>query len=265
MAINRVSSEALIVAYYLSRFDDAAYSNLGFDNKTRAHSALGNMLATNPNTLKLRRDDFDPLHGHRVGWYQTKLSPRLAKVVETFQELSIEELNDIVLEILTDPKKFRSTVEWQSILLPIDLSSGPKRKFDFPFIARGPTGRHAEEFFVAWHKSYSLPIAGNLSDKRDFGCGYDFLIEMDGKEFFVEVKGLDGSEGGVAFTSKEWDTAREKKEKYFVVLVRNLSTVPDPLVIQNPAKVLNAKKYIYRPVQVRWTVSESELRSHSKD
>ena len=261
MAVNRVSSEALVVAYYLSRFDNAAYSNLGFDNKTRAHRALGNMLAANPNTLKLRRDDFDPLHGHRAGWYQTKLSPRLAKVVESFQGLTIEELNDVVLEILTDPKKFRGTAEGKSILLPIDLDDGSKRKVDAPFVVRGPTGRRAEEFFVAWHNSTSLPIAGTLSDKRDLGCGYDFLLDTGGKEFFVEVKGLDGPKGGVAFTSKEWDTARKEEEQYFVVLVRNLSTVPEPVVIQNPGKVLKAKKYIYRPVQVCWTVSDLELRS----
>lgn len=91
-------SIALIIAYYLSKFDKVAYEKLGYSSTTATHAEVGRILGVNPNSVKNMRDEFDPLHGNnRRGWYQRPLRQSRAEVVESFQELSEEELRDIVL------------------------------------------------------------------------------------------------------------------------------------------------------------------------
>ncbi len=240
--------QALIVAYYLSRFDDEAYSALGFPGrqKTTAHKSLGEFLSVNPNSLKNRRDDFDPLHGHRAGWHQYKLNEKLRNVVESFQDLDFAEMTDIVKEIISN----------HSVATEIGKSIGEVDKYDkskqrAEFIPRGITGENAELHFKKWYSLNQLPIAGQLIDKRHDGCGYDFLIENNFSKAFIEIKGLDQEEGGTSFTSKEWDMAKNYGEEYFLVLVSNLSAVPEVNIVQNPFAKLSATKYIYRPIHNR--------------
>jgi len=251
-------SLALIVAYYLSKFDKIAYEKLGFSSSRATHAEIGRMLGVNPNSVKNMRDEFDPLHDNpRVGWYQRPLRPSRAKVVESFQDLSEEELRDVVLEILTNPE-FVSSDDFSDVVTPISKRE-KKRKGKSVFIVRGPTGRKAEEHFMAYHKDHGIPESGELKDTRDQGCGYDFAIINPGKEIKIEVKGLDGDSGGITFTSKEWYTARSNGENYYLVIVRNVSSEPDFQIIQNPYEVLFPKKSVFTTVQVRWDVSETEL------
>lgn len=251
-------SLALIIAYYLSKFDMLAYEKLGFTTSKAAHVEVGRILGVNPNSVKNMRDEFDPLHDNpRAGWYQRPLRPSRAKVVESFQDLSEEALRDVVLEILTNPQ-FASSDDFSDVISPIS-----KRKTECTgksvFIIRGPTGRKAEEHFMAHQSEHGVPEPGRLLDMRDHGCGYDFAIITEDKELHVEVKGLDGDYGGITFTSKEWDTARLSGDNYYLVIVRNVSTKPDFQVIKNPHKILSPKKSVFTTVQVRWNVSESAL------
>lgn len=136
------------------------------------------------------RDEFDPLHDNpRAGWYQRPLRPSRAKVVELFQDLSEVEIRDIVLGILTN-SDFVSTDDFSDVLTPI-LRRKKKRKGKSVFIVRGPTGRKAEEHFMAYHAANGLPEPGELHDTRDHGCGYDFAIITTDGVLQVEVKGLD--------------------------------------------------------------------------
>jgi hypothetical protein len=259
------NSLALIVAYYLSKYDDLAYEQLGFKKrqKTAAHEELGRILGVNSNSVKNMRDEFDPLHDNpRAGWHQRPLRPSRAKVVEQFQEMSQEELRDLVLEILTNPD-FSHSDDFDDIIEPISKRE-TKRKSKPIFIVRGPTGRKAEEFFVSHHRNFSLPATGKLTDMRDQGCGYDFEITSSDKKFQIEVKGLDGLSGGIAFTSKEWDVAQKMRDSYFLVVVRNISTSPVITIIQNPASVFAPKKNVFTTVQVRWNLSDADLRKGSQ-
>jgi hypothetical protein len=144
------------------------------------------------------------------------------------------------------------------VIDPISKRSS-KRKGKSVFIVRGPTGRKAEEFFIKFHSEKGLPMPGELKDTRDYGCGYDFSIVTSEKDFQVEVKGLDGDSGGITFTSKEWDTSRQKGDSYFLVIVRNVSSEPKVQIIQNPYKVLSPKKSVFTTVQVRWNVPDQEI------
>lgn len=258
MEMKENHSLALIVAYYLSKFDDDAYSNLGFTAKVTAHREIGRLLGVNSNSVKNMRDEFDPYHENtRVGWYQRPLRPSRTKVLESFQELSEVELREIVLEILTNPD-FRHSEDFSDIIEPISKRS-KKRKGKEVFILRGPTGRKAEEAFIQLHQSGSSPFNGELIDKREYGCGFDFEIINDDGPIQVEIKGLDGESGGVLFTSKEWETAKQRKDSYHLVIVRNVSKKATFQFLQNPAGILNPKKNIFTTVQINWNVSPAEL------
>ena len=66
---------ALIYSYYLSRFDTAALKNLGFNTWNEAYLFASNKLDVNKHSVKNWRDEFDPIHGFRAGWYQRPMSP----------------------------------------------------------------------------------------------------------------------------------------------------------------------------------------------
>jgi hypothetical protein len=252
-------SLALICAYYLSKFDQAAYKNLGYSSKKDTHESIGQILNVKPNSVKNMRDEFDPLHeNHRAGWYQRPLSPSRVKVVEAFQDLSEEELRDIVLEIINNPL-FSLSDDFDDIVSPISKRNR-KRKGKTVYIIRGPTGRRAEKIFMDYHQNTQKPSPGKLRDRRDHGCGYDFEIEQQSKKIFVEVKGLDGESGGIVLTSKEWDVAKKFGDEYFLAIVRKVSDSPDIQIIQNPGKKLSPQKNVFMTVQVRWNISDRVLR-----
>jgi len=251
-------SLALIVAYYLSKYDMIAYERLGFQSSTATHAEIGRILGVKPNSVKNMRDEFDPLHDNpRAGWYQRPLRPSRAKVVESFQDLSEEELCDVVLEILTNPD-FITSDDFEDVINPI-VRRDKRRASKSVFIVRGPTGRKAEELFAEYHRQTGKPILGDLVDMRDHGCGYDFEITGSGQSVQIEVKGLDGDTGGIVFTSKEWDVAKKKGGSYYLAIVRNVSGMPNFQIIQNPASILSPKKSVFTTVQVRWNVTDIEL------
>jgi hypothetical protein len=239
----------MVVAYYLSKYNDSAYKALNHGTKTKTHEAIGYALGVNKNTVKNMRDEFDPLHENkRAGWYQRDLRPSRQKIVELYQHLQEEELRDLVLEILENKNALDGDTSPDLIEVLDETNANPI------FIVRGITGRKAEEIFLEFHKRNALPLHGEIIDKRDYGCGYDYEISGESKAY-IEVKGLDGDSGGISFTSKEWDVAQKEGEKYFLVLIKNVSSTPTVEIIQNPAKTLKPKKYIFTTVQIRWNLA----------
>ncbi len=65
---------ALNLSYYLSCFDKIAYEHLGFGKQQLTHKRIGEILGINPNTIQNWRDQFDPIHGNRKGWYQREMT-----------------------------------------------------------------------------------------------------------------------------------------------------------------------------------------------
>jgi hypothetical protein len=255
--MDEARSLALIVAYYLSKFDQTAYKHLGLGSVTATHQKIGQALGINPNSIKNVRDEFDPLHDNpRAGWHQRPPRPSRAKVVQAFQHMSEEELRDVVDEILNNPD-FRRSEDVSAVVEPIHRELARKGKA--VFVIRGPTARKAEEAFITHHRDSSSPIPGTLVDKRDHGCGYDFEIQAEGQSCLVEVKGLEADSGGILLTSKEWHVAKEEGDRYFLAIIRSVTRNPSVQIIKNPASVLNPKKSVFTTVQVRWTVSGSEL------
>lgn len=232
------------------------YNNLGFGNMNETHQKVGKILETNPHTVKNMRDQFDPLHGHRVGWYQEPLSPSRVRIVQAMEDLDEIQIREIVKDILSG--KINDHLEGKEQLLKIaseDIKGSSTQKF----ILRGPTGKAAEECFQKHFSDNKKPIDGKLIDCRDLGVGYDFRIEAATEKYFVEVKGLSEFTGGVLFTNKEWATAKEHGEKYFLCVVSNLNKKAEIVFIQNPAEKLNPKKNIYTSIQISWSVTQNQL------
>lgn len=245
----------LYVAYYLARFSKTAYENLGFGNMYISHQKIGEILSVPANTVRNWRDEFDPLFGHRAGWYQRPMTQSRIRVVEALKDLDEISVRAIVLDILN---RNAQSKEYETEQL-IHIVSDKEPDFETnKFILRGPTGKAAEEYFINQFNEGKTPFTGKLIDCRDFGCGYDFKIERS-EIIYVEVKGLAGEKGGILFTNKEWQVANDFGKAYILCLVKNVEDKPEIKFINNPAQVFNPEKNIHTVIQVSWTVSEKEL------
>jgi hypothetical protein len=245
----------LYVSYYLARFDKAAYENLGFGNQLETHDKIGELLSINPHTIKNWRDEFDPLFGHRLGWYQRPLTLSRVQVAQALDELDETQIFEIVKDILFKVSGDAEDLEQLTDIVKTDDQKRKKSKY----ILRCPTGKAAEKFFIDYFIENQKPIAGKLMDCRDLGVGYDFKIEGKNGSCFVEVKGVSQYSGEVLFTGKEWIVAQREGVNYFLCVVSNLNTEPNILFIQNPADKLKPKKNIYTSIQICWNVSQNQL------
>lgn len=248
---------ALIVAYYLARFDREALNNLGFTSFNEAFEITAERLRVKKNYVKLRRDEFDPIFPWRQGW-KRQMDRQIVRTIETFQDIDETDLRDIVKKLL-ESREYREGDEIQQITA--SLSKSPKVRFGkSKYVLRAPTGIKAEKYFIDHFNKYQLPIGGKLMDTRDLGCGYDFKVITENAEYFIEVKGVSGFEGGILFTNKEWKTAQIHGTHYYLAVVENLEKNPEIIFIKDPTSTLKGKKNIYTTAQIQWSVSEKSLR-----
>jgi hypothetical protein len=248
----------LYVSYYLSRFNMVGYNNLGFAHMNEAHAEIGRLLDVNPNTVKNMRDEFDPLHNFRVGWYQKPLTASRTHVVEAMQSLDEFQIRTIALKILRNSIVDSTDIRNLLDVVSEDESEEQENKKG-AFILRGPTGRKAEEYFIDHYKQFKLPVSGELRDTRDLGTGYDFHIRTEEEDHYVEIKGIADLTGGVLFTGKEWEMATKHQDRYHLVIVSGLDKNPSINMIANPQQKLEAKEQIRKTIQVSFSVSANQL------
>jgi hypothetical protein len=252
---------ALIVSYYLSRFDKDGLKKLGFSSFNEAFEIFANKLNVKKNYIKLSRDEFDPIFPWRRGW-QRPMDKRIIKTIETFEDFNESDLRDILLNILNN-HEYAISDEAKEIAGSLQTFSNVKTTKG-KFILRAPTGRQAEEYFIEYYNQNFQPVKGLLRDTRDFGCGYDFEIHTGDNVYYIEVKGLTEISGGVLFTNKEWQTALTSENSYYLAIVRNLKNNARITFIQNPASVFRAKKNIYTSLQIQWSITEDELNNYGE-
>ncbi len=245
---------ALVVAFYLSKFDTDALTQLGYTTFKEAFADIAGQLGVKPGSVKNKRDDFDPMFSNaRAGWHQRELGPSRVKVLNLFNDLSFDALSGFVRDLLKSPT-YRESVEVKDILDVLKRERDDSGRF----VPRGATGRMAEELFLEWFREGKTPFRGSIEDKRDAGCGYDFLIRDGNARQLVEVKGLSNEEGGMLLTDKEWQTALVNSD-YAIVLFANLQADPKLQVIRNPALLLNPRRTVNLAVTVAWQVSAAQL------
>jgi hypothetical protein len=244
------------VSYYLSRFDTIAYQNLGFGNKSETHNRIGEILNINPLTIRNWRDEFDPYFGHRLGWHQVKLRPTLVYMMEALQDMDEPEVKELVMEVLYGGYEQKpENLENLLTIMPVEDTVIQQDTF----ILRTPTGRKAEDFFIEYFRKNEQPVSGKLIDTRDLGVGYDFKIIADKREYYIKVKGTSEVTGGVLFTTKEWEMAKQNGDSFFLAIVADLNNIPVIKFIQNPAMKLAAKKSIVKVIQINWAISNNEI------
>ncbi|MFO0782842.1 MAG: DUF3883 domain-containing protein [Phycisphaerales bacterium] len=246
----------MVCGYYLSRFDDVAYENLGYGTHQATHQALGTALNVPAESIKNWRDEFDPVHDNaRQGWHKREMYPSRRRAIEALGDLAHDELLTLVTSIAAAPEG--QTAE--ELLAAISDPDGLEGDAASTFCLRGLTGERAERAFMEFHARHAIPLPGQLIDRRYEQCGFDFEIVGDAARAFIEVKGLAGTNGGVTFTEKEWRTARDKGDSYFLVLVRNAASTSRIVLIPNPGQVLKAQMRIFTTVQVGWSVGQRAL------
>lgn len=252
---------ALIVSYYLSKFDRKALQCLGYTTFNRAFEDIGFKLNVPPNTIKNMRENFDPLHPNgRVGWYQRELSPSRLDVVEKFSHFSEDALTGIVKEILNEGNTLTSKSSLDAYKSVINNEEADIISSTRSYTTRGITGNKAEELFIeAFNNGSIKDFYGDLFDRRNDGCGYDFEVNQNGEKFAFEVKGLLEESGGINFTDKEWSVAKELGTNYIVVLISNIKEKPIFSFYIDPYNKLTPQKRVFTTVAINWNVSSNEL------
>ncbi|HXU37053.1 MAG TPA: DUF3883 domain-containing protein, partial [Blastocatellia bacterium] len=181
-------------------------------------------------------------------------------VMTAFDDLSEDALRAVVLDIIKPEERPRVESQLHSVLTGIKASDDEKRtKKKLEYVARGPTGRMAEEFFVSRFRAGLTPFKGVLRDYRDYGVGFDFEIVARGNRTLVEVKGLAKELGGISFTDKEWRIANETQNDYFLGLVSNVSASPEIGFMQNPAFGFVPIYHAYATIAVSWNISSEQV------
>jgi hypothetical protein len=250
---------AIIVAFYLSKYNQEGLKNLGFDSFNEAFEKTADLLSVKRNYVKLRRDEFDPIYPWRQGW-KRPMDRRIIRTIEILDELEEIDVRDIVSNILYNPP-YRDNENLKDIVNLIRNTEKSKVEVG-KFILRCPTGKAAEEFFCDFYAKNKFPVKGDLLDCRDLGCGYDYkIIEPNSNETYIEVKGISDVSGGILFTDKEWKVAMEQKRKYFLCVVRNLNCKPELEFINNPSQFIKPTKNIRTTIQINWTISDKEMKA----
>ena len=254
---------AMVVALYLSKFGEPGLAQLGFPTYRQAFEKVATVLGVKPNSVRNWRDEFDPYYDSgRRGWYQRPMRPSRLEVMATLDNLSEVALRAVVLDIIRSPAP--SLVQ-EGLRLVLSEGNAPKNKAktEIQYVARGPTGRMAEEFFVSRFRAGETPFRGELRDRRDDGMGFDFEIVAPGSRQLVEVKGMAKELGGIAFTDKEWKVANEVQSEYYLGLVTQIPTAPQIGFLQNPASTFIPAYHAYPTIAVSWTISTEQLRAIS--
>jgi hypothetical protein len=245
----------MICGYYLSKFDRAAYDRLGHHTLRATHEALGHALGVPPKSIKNWRDEFDPVHENdRAGWHRRDMYPSRLRVIEAFGELEEGELFSLIANFLARPESEEAA---QMVGVIRDGGGPPERAEGYGL--RGPTGAKAEEAFMAFHSRRQEPVAGQLIDRRNDQCGFDFEISGATSTALVEVKGLAGGTGGILLTDKEWATAMQNGDNYYIAIARQVADRQQVSLLRNPPGVLRPKLRTYTTVNVGWAVPHRDL------
>lgn len=243
---------ALVVAYFLSRFDRKGFQALGFRTWNNTYDGIGAALGVPPATVKHMRDSFDPYCSPvRKGWHQRPVLRSRIQVMEAYADLSGDALYEIAQDILHDTAG-ASQIYTAPIADMAQTDAGIMGE-NLAFAARLRTGEAAEEYFKTQYPTLPQFAGMELEDTRKLGTGFDFRVHAPGVVRAVEVKGVVGKTGSIAFTDKEWSVAHYLKHDYILALVRSLEAAPMLELTVNPAAYLLVTRRSIETVSVYWS------------
>lgn len=244
----RLSTEALVVAYAMSRLDTELLAQLGFDNWKSAFAGTSTILAVPHNSMKLLRDEFDVFFDNgRRGWVNRPPHPSRVAILREFENISDEALIEVVRRTLAK--------DTESIAEIMEIVSQPSRGAT-NVAERLLTGKKAEEYFVRACDEVLGVSAHSLIDMRHQACGFDFQSTLL-PGIALEVKGLRDFSGRVLFTDREWSQAREMRADYWAVIIGNLQAQPCAKVYRDPYSTLPAQPRLIETSSVICTATAS--------
>jgi Domain of unknown function (DUF3883) len=247
-ARNLIETEAIIVAYAMSRLDDLFLKRFGFSSWHRAFSATGDRLGVRPASMKNLRDEFDPIHPNgRRGWHKRPLRPNRQRILGEFCDSSDEAMIDIISRLLAGDKEVEKVV-----VKPLASARDPVANV----AERLRTGRLAETYFMENSESICGISAKSLLDCRYQACGFDFGVH--GRDLLaIEVKGLKTMRGGILFTDAEWNQANRREDNYWLIVVGGLERHPRAMVVKHPAISLTVTSSIRNVSAISWRANVS--------
>lgn len=250
--MTQAHKRALVIAYFLSKFDRKGVRALGFESFNDAFDKIGQVLDVKPSTVKQMRDSFDPYCSQvRVGWYQRKILPSRANVIQAYDELSEAAMAEIVKQILQS-----DDAETEAYTAPITATEAQLQSLldeENVFAARLRTGEKAEAFFMQQYPNLSQFAGSTLEDTRKLGIGFDFRVAFPHSYLAIEVKGITEAQGYISFTDKEWAVAEMLNTDYLLALVRSLDSTPLLEMITAPTSHLKPKMRTVESVSISWS------------
>ncbi len=218
--------KSILIGLYLSKFDLQGIEFLGFSNFTEAWNVFGLSIGVKPASIKNYRDEFDPFFSNnRKGWHKRKTRKYCLNIYNKYKYLNIKQFSEILKKIVY--KNNEIEILKDNVFGTIDKNSS--------FAKRLITGQSAEEYFKSIYRSINIFKDYKIEDTTKYGCGFDFKLYKDNKEFLgVEVKGLFENKGSIQLTSKEYFIAKFIKKRYFLFVVKNFKDEPSYKYYQNP-------------------------------
>lgn len=242
---------ALIVAYYLSRFDRKGVRALGYATAEQAFLEIGKALGVKKSTIKHMRDSFDPYCSQvRVGWYQRPILRSRANVIQAYDETSEAAMAEIVREVLNG--KVEAIEQYIAPVSEAGANTELALDDENAFAARLRTGETAETFFMQQFPTLAMFQGSQLEDTRKFGIGFDFRASFPNFYRAIEVKGVREAHGYISFTDKEWSVAQLMRDHYVLALVRALDTKPLLELVPNPCRHIHVKMRTIESVSICW-------------
>lgn len=252
--MDEAHKRALVVAYFLSRCDKKGYQALGFATWNSAYDGIGMVLGIPSATIKHMRDSFDPYCSPvRKGWHQRPVLRSRVQVMEAYADVGDAALYEIAWDVVF--KKVGATEIYTTPIMGADKKEGNVMGDNLAYAARLRTGEAAEEFFKAQYPHLPQFAGMELEDTRKLGTGFDFRVHGPKVVQAVEVKGIVGAKGSIAFTDKEWAAAHYLKQDYILVLVRSLNTAPMLDFTVDPAAQIAVTKRSIETVSVYWSAT----------
>ncbi|MBR1520656.1 MAG: DUF3883 domain-containing protein [Bacteroidaceae bacterium] len=214
---------AILMGLFLSKFDRMALEFMEFHGFKEAFNKLGYSIGIPPASIKNYRDEFDRFFPNpRKGWTHP-LRDNCREVMEKAKDLSFEDFCFLIKSFL-----------WDKYIDVKDMKYSRGKPQERQFMNRLLTGKAAEEYFVMNYSN--IPIFQNyiLTDTTSMGCGFDYKLSLEDRNFYVEVKGLNEKHGGILMTEKEFGMAEDLQEKFCLFIVSNFIEKPQHQMFFNP-------------------------------
>jgi hypothetical protein len=238
--------KAILIGLYLSKFDEDALNELGFDGINQAFNALGYSIGVKPASIKNYRDEFDPYFPNpRKGWHKRTLRDYCKKYLDNFSALNFGDFTDLVKSFVIQNYEIEKIIEKVE---KIDRSESVAKRLI--------TGKSAEEYFKINYLTVNCFKNYELNDTTNLACGFDFKLSQNTNFYCVEVKGLNLSTGSIAMTEKEFYVANELKQKYCLFIVMNFAEKPNHQYFFDPLNSgLTFKKTERKVTQINYSTS----------